>query len=78
MSKANRNRKPSRPEPFLDPKKRILVVSEGLTEKEYIDYYVLHRRAELVFAVDVKVEGQAGVPMMVVARAKELKKDGSK
>lgn len=73
MSMAHRTRKPARPQPFLEPRKRILVVSEGLTEKEYIDGYVQHRRLELVSSVEVKIQGQAGVPMTVVRKAKELK-----
>ncbi len=71
MSKANRSRRPARPAPFRDAKKRILVVCEGSTEKEYVDGYVMSRRNLLVVAVEAV--GNAGVPMTVVEMAKELK-----
>ncbi len=71
MSKANRSRRPARPAPFRDAKKRILVVCEGSTEKEYVDGYVMSLRNLLVVAVEAV--GNAGVPMTVVEMAKELK-----
>lgn len=77
MSKANRERKPARPAPFRNPRKRILVVAEGLTEKEYVEGYLNHRRAELVSIVNVDVRGQVGVPMTVVQTAKRLEKEAS-
>jgi RloB-like protein len=71
MSKANRSRRPARPNPFRNAKKRILVVCEGSTEKEYVDGYVMSLRNSLV--VSVEAVGNAGVPMTVVEMAKELK-----
>jgi hypothetical protein len=71
MSKANRSRRTARPAPFRDAKKRILVVCEGSTEKEYVDGYVMSLRNLLVVAVEAV--GNAGVPMTVVEMAKELK-----
>jgi len=71
MSKANRSRRPARPNPFRNAKKRILVVCEGSTEKEYVDGYVMSLRNSLV--VSVEAVGNAGVPMTVVEIAKELK-----
>ncbi len=71
MSKANRSRHPARPAPFRDAKKRILVVCEGSTEKEYVDGYVMSLRGSLVVAVEAV--GNAGVPISVVEMAKELK-----
>lgn len=71
MSKANRSRRPARPAPFRNAKKRILVVCEGSTEKEYVDGYVMSLRNSLV--VSVEAVGNAGVPMTVVEMAKELK-----
>lgn len=72
MSKANRPRRPSRPDPFRDAKKRILVVCEGQTEKEYVDGYVLSLKNPLVVAVEA--QGNAGVPMSVVEMAKQQKR----
>jgi hypothetical protein len=77
MSKANRQRKPARPEPFRQPRKRILVVAEGLTEKEYVEGYLNHRRADLVSVINVEVRGRIGVPMTVVQTAKKLKADAA-
>ena len=71
MSKANRSRRPARPAPFRDAKKRILVVCEGSTEKEYVDGFVMSLRSSLVVAVEAV--GNAGVPISVVEMAKELK-----
>jgi hypothetical protein len=77
MSKANRERKPARPAPFRYPRKRMLVVAEGLTEKEYVEGYLNHRRADLVSVINVEVRGQIGVPMTVVQTAKRLKADAA-
>lgn len=77
MSKANRHRKPARPAPYREPRKRILVVSEGLTEKEYVEGYVRHRQVELVSVLEVKVQGNSGVPITVVQRAKKFKDEAA-
>lgn len=71
MSKAHRTRKPARPDPFRDAKRRILVVCEGSTEKEYVDGFVTSLRNPLVVAVEA--HGEAGVPMTVVGEAKRRK-----
>ena len=75
MSKANRSRRPARPAPFRDAKKRIFVVCEGFTEKEYVDGYVISLRNSLVVAVEAV--GNAGVPISVVEMAKELKRSNA-
>lgn len=71
MSKANRTRKPARPDPFRDAKRRILVVCEGSTEKEYVEGFVKSLKSSLVVAVEA--HGNAGVPMTVVEEAKRLR-----
>lgn len=75
MNKANRPRKQARPDPFKDAKKRILVVCEGSTEKEYVDSYVASLKNQLV--VSVKAHGNSGVPITVVERARDLQRENA-
>lgn len=71
MSRRNRDRRPARRTAFRDPKPRILVVCEGkLTEPNYFDGL---RKAVKNPLVAVEIEPEAGVPLSVVRRAKELK-----
>jgi hypothetical protein len=71
-NRRNRNRKPGRRAPFLDPKPRMLVVCEGkVTEPQYLTGFknaCRNPRVSLIIALEV------GVPKTVVELAKEKKK----
>ncbi len=69
----SRKRKPGRRKPFLDPKPRILVVTEGeITEPDYIEGFT-HACRNL--RVTVKVADEHGVPITLVRTAKRYKED---
>ncbi|TVP97232.1 MAG: RloB domain-containing protein [Planctomycetaceae bacterium] len=71
MGRRNRNRKPARPSPFRDAKKRILLVCEGVvTEVEYIDFFLKRLRSRLVF---IETVGLGADPKTVVAKAKRMR-----
>jgi len=67
MNKRDRLRKPSRREPFVNPKRLVLIISEGMTERDYFAF-LAKSNSKSIF----KFEPQAGVPMSVVRRAEEL------
>ena len=72
----NRDRKPSRRQPFRDPKPTILIVCEGsITEPEYFDgfWHSCHNPR-----VRVHVPKDHGVPKTLVGIAKDLKNDALK
>lgn len=77
MSNArSRKRKPGRQKPSLDPKLRILVVTEGeKTEKQYIEGFKRVCRNQLV---SVEVANEHGVPMTLVRLAKQYKEDAER
>ncbi len=69
----NRDRKPSRRQPFRDPKPKILIVCEGsVTEPEYFDgfWHACHNTR-----VTVNFSDDHGVPLTLVRIAKELKNE---
>lgn len=69
----NRDRKPSRRQPFRDPKPTILIVCEGsVTEPEYFDGFwrCCHNPR-----VKVHVPKDHGVPKTLVGIAKDLKNE---
>ena len=69
----NRDRKPSRRQPFRDPKPTILIVCEGsVSEPEYFDgfWHACHNTR-----VTVHVSDDHGVPLTLVRIAKELKNE---
>ena len=72
----NRDRKPSRRQPFRDPKPTILIVCEGsITEPEYFDGFW---RSCHNPRVRVHVPKDHGVPKTLVGIAKDLKNDALK
>jgi hypothetical protein len=76
MGKRDRNRRAARRTDLIEPKRRILVVCEGVvTEPGYIDGFRKDCRNN---RVDVKVVGGAGVPRTVVECAKEEKRKADK
>jgi hypothetical protein len=69
----HRKRKPARPEPFLEPKPRILVVCEGqVTEPQYLTGF---KNAWKNPRVDIVIAPEHGVPRTLVEAAKKRKKD---
>lgn len=69
----NRQRRPGRRSPFLNPKPTILVVSEGnITEPEYLHGL---QRACRNPRVTIKVAGEHGVPLTLVRTAKQYKEE---
>ncbi len=74
---SGRDRKPARKKANarLEPKLRILVVCEGLTEKQYLDQFTKLCRNPLVL---VQVSGQVGVPLTVVTKARDAKQAAEK
>lgn len=72
MTRRDRKRRPARAETSVEPRRRILVVSEGaVTERQYLQEFKKHCRNPLV---SMDFEGAAGVPVTLVNRAKELKR----
>lgn len=68
----NRNRRPARRAPWLDPKPRLLVVCEGeVTEPEYLRGFTAACRNPRVHLV---VDREHGVPWSLVRVAKERKR----
>jgi hypothetical protein len=71
VNRRNRERRLARRKAQIEPRRRLLVVSEGeVTEREYLQGFVVHCRNTLV---SLDYEGPAGVPMTLVGRAKQLK-----
>ena len=69
----DRDRRPSRRQPFRDPKPTILIVCEGsITEPEYFDGFW---RACHNPRITVHVSNDHGVPKTLVGIAKELKNE---
>ena len=72
-SRRDRERRPSRLQPFRDPKPLILIVCEGrITEPEYFDGFW---RACHNLRVTVRVSKDHGVPKTLVGIAKEIKNE---
>jgi hypothetical protein len=73
VTKRNRPHRPARPQPFLEPKPTILVLSEGeVTEPQYLDGFIGSCRNP---RVKVEIIGGAGVPKTVVKAAKDRKRE---
>jgi RloB-like protein len=71
VPRRDRPRAQARRTPFLDPRRRLLVVCEGeVTEPEYFEGF---RRWCRNSRVEVRVEGPAGVPMSLVTKARDLR-----
>lgn len=71
MARRDRPRAQARKAPFLEPRRRLLVVCEGeVTEPEYLEGF---RRWCRNPRVEVRVEGPAGVPLSLVTKARDLK-----
>lgn len=71
MSRRDRDRKPARQPPTLDPRRRLLIVCEGeVTEPEYFSQFQRWCRNP---RVEVRVEGPRGVPLSLVTAAIALK-----
>ncbi|MBU4270732.1 MAG: RloB family protein [Planctomycetes bacterium] len=69
----NRKRKPGRRKPFLDPKPRILIVTEGeKTERQYFEGFWKSCRNPRVW---IKVADEHGVPVTLVRTAKQYKEE---
>ena len=67
----SRTKRVSRRPPTREPKKRVLVVTEGrVTEPEYLMAFAAWKREALV---EVKISSQHGVPKTLVEIAKEQK-----
>lgn len=68
--KRDRERRPARRAEPIEPRRRLLVVAEGdVTEREYMNGFVSKCRNPLV---SFDFVGDAGVPMTLVGRAKQL------
>jgi hypothetical protein len=73
VSKRNRNRRPARGQPRIDPKCTILVVSEGkVTEPEYLNGFVDYAKNQ---RVKLEIVPGAGAPRTIVEIAKEKKRE---
>ncbi len=76
MAMRNRLRRPARRESQQDPKPLILVVCEGkATEPEYLESFVEACRNP---RVSIKAVPAAGVPMTIVRRAKQEKREAER
>ncbi len=72
MTRRDRKRRPPRSAPFLEPRRRILIVCEGeITEPQYFENF---RRWCRNPRVEVRIEGPAGVPFSLVMAARDLKR----
>ena len=72
-SARNRERRPGRRPAFREPRRRILVVCEGVvTEPQYLNGLARHFRNQLV---DVKIIPGGAVPLTLVKSARDLKKE---
>lgn len=75
MGKRDRSRQPARREPYKNPRRRLLVVTEGkITEPQYISSLANWARNPLV---EVVTHGPAGVPGTLVRTAKKLSEEAS-
>ncbi len=76
MTKRDRKRHPARRIAFLNPKPRILILSEGeVSEPEYLEGFVKACRNP---RVKIEIVGGAGVPRTIVDQAKFRKKAAEK
>jgi RloB-like protein len=71
----DRRRSLRRRAPRLEPRPRVLIVVEGMTEA---DYFALKRREEHLKLVDIVLDSEGGVPKTVVERAAERKKTAAR
>lgn len=72
MARRDRERKAPRSAPFLEPRRRILIVCEGeVTEPQYFEQFLrwCHNPR-----VELRTHGPAGVPFSLVEAARDLKR----